>query len=172
MSLKSKDTLIQCLKEQKSQMASPDENVSSGEHRRLSAAWREENETDAEVRRWGMKGGGSKSVSSMGEGAPFSPQCTQLASKYKFLVAGISRNHIGRWPWHTPTSCSCKELVKKQARSCSPPPHPVSVSICLGTFCSSGLLGMIRLWCAALIRFTFVVRGRLEADCSWDLQRQ
>ncbi|XP_063115998.1 CDK5 regulatory subunit-associated protein 2 isoform X3 [Cavia porcellus] len=49
LSLKSKDTLIQCLKEQKSQMASPDENVSSGEHRRLSAAWREENETDAEV---------------------------------------------------------------------------------------------------------------------------
>ncbi|XP_005382660.1 PREDICTED: CDK5 regulatory subunit-associated protein 2 isoform X4 [Chinchilla lanigera] len=49
LSLKSKEALIQCLKEQESQMASPDENVSSGELRGLSAAWREEKERDAEA---------------------------------------------------------------------------------------------------------------------------
>ncbi|KAM6183803.1 CDK5 regulatory subunit-associated protein 2 [Erethizon dorsatum] len=48
LSLKSKEALIQCLKEQKSQMASPDENVSSGELRGLSAARREEKERGAE----------------------------------------------------------------------------------------------------------------------------
>ncbi|KAM5298506.1 CDK5 regulatory subunit-associated protein 2 [Ctenodactylus gundi] len=49
LSLKSKEALIQCLKEQKPQMASPDENVSSGELQRLSAALREEKERDAEA---------------------------------------------------------------------------------------------------------------------------
>ncbi|XP_037348631.1 CDK5 regulatory subunit-associated protein 2 isoform X1 [Talpa occidentalis] len=49
LSLKSKEALIQCLQEEKSQMASPDENVSSGELRGLSAAWREEKEREAEV---------------------------------------------------------------------------------------------------------------------------
>ncbi|GAB1288590.1 CDK5 regulatory subunit-associated protein 2 [Apodemus speciosus] len=48
LSLKSKEALIQCLKEEKSQMASPDENVSSGELRGLSATLREEKERDAE----------------------------------------------------------------------------------------------------------------------------
>ncbi|KAM9082890.1 CDK5 regulatory subunit-associated protein 2 isoform 6-T6 [Megaptera novaeangliae] len=49
LSLKSKEALIQCLKEEKSQMASPDENVSSGELRGLPAAVRgdEERETEA-----------------------------------------------------------------------------------------------------------------------------
>ncbi|XP_066896973.1 CDK5 regulatory subunit-associated protein 2 isoform X4 [Kogia breviceps] len=49
LSLKSKEALIQCLKEEKSRMASPDENVSSGELRGLSAALRgpEERETEA-----------------------------------------------------------------------------------------------------------------------------
>ncbi|XP_071073133.1 CDK5 regulatory subunit-associated protein 2 isoform X11 [Dasypus novemcinctus] len=49
LSLKSKEALIQCLKEEKSQMASPDENVSSGELRRLSAALREEKEIETEA---------------------------------------------------------------------------------------------------------------------------
>ncbi|XP_010601224.1 CDK5 regulatory subunit-associated protein 2 isoform X6 [Fukomys damarensis] len=49
LSLKSKEALIQCLKEQKSQMASPDENVLSGELRGLFAARREEKERDAEA---------------------------------------------------------------------------------------------------------------------------
>lgn len=49
LSLKSREVLIQCLEEEKSQMASLDENVSSGEHRRLSAAAREERERDAEA---------------------------------------------------------------------------------------------------------------------------
>ncbi|XP_040613261.1 CDK5 regulatory subunit-associated protein 2 isoform X6 [Mesocricetus auratus] len=54
LSLKSKEALIQCLKEEKSQMASPDENVSSGELRGLSATLREEKERDAEAaqREW------------------------------------------------------------------------------------------------------------------------
>uniref|UniRef100_A0A8C0HXB2 CDK5 regulatory subunit-associated protein 2 n=1 Tax=Balaenoptera musculus TaxID=9771 RepID=A0A8C0HXB2_BALMU len=49
LSLKSKEALIQCLKEEKSQMASPDENVSSGELQGLPAAVRgdEERETEA-----------------------------------------------------------------------------------------------------------------------------
>lgn len=50
LSLKSKEALIQCLKEEKSQMASPDENVSSGELRGLSATLREGKERDAEER--------------------------------------------------------------------------------------------------------------------------
>ncbi|XP_012577010.1 PREDICTED: CDK5 regulatory subunit-associated protein 2 isoform X2 [Condylura cristata] len=49
LSLKSKEALIQCLQEGKSQMASPDENVSPGELRGLSAAQREEKEREAEV---------------------------------------------------------------------------------------------------------------------------
>lgn len=49
LSLKSKEALIQCLKEQKSQMASPDENVLSGELRGLFAVRREEKERDAEA---------------------------------------------------------------------------------------------------------------------------
>lgn len=57
--MKSKEALIQCLKEEKSQMASPDENVSSGELRGLSATLREEKERDAEVRRQGTAGGGA-----------------------------------------------------------------------------------------------------------------
>ncbi|XP_036035113.1 CDK5 regulatory subunit-associated protein 2 isoform X3 [Onychomys torridus] len=54
LSLKSKEALIQCLKEEKSQMASPDENVSSGELRGLSATLREEKERYAEAaqREW------------------------------------------------------------------------------------------------------------------------
>ncbi|KAH0507429.1 Multiple epidermal growth factor-like domains protein 9 [Microtus ochrogaster] len=48
LSLKSKEALIQCLQEEKSQMASPDENVSSGELRGLSATLREAKERDAE----------------------------------------------------------------------------------------------------------------------------
>ena len=59
MSLKSKEALIQCLQEEKSQMASPDENVSSGELRGLSATLREAKERDAEVRRQGTAGGGA-----------------------------------------------------------------------------------------------------------------
>ncbi|XP_053420198.1 CDK5 regulatory subunit-associated protein 2 isoform X2 [Nycticebus coucang] len=49
LSLKSKEALIQSLKEEKSQMASPDENVSSGELRGLSAALREEQEREMEA---------------------------------------------------------------------------------------------------------------------------
>ncbi|XP_040338059.1 CDK5 regulatory subunit-associated protein 2 isoform X2 [Herpailurus yagouaroundi] len=49
LSLKSKEALIQCLKEEKSQMARPDESVSSGELRGLSAAPRGEKERDAEA---------------------------------------------------------------------------------------------------------------------------
>ncbi|KAM4876951.1 CDK5 regulatory subunit-associated protein 2 isoform 3-T3 [Thomomys bottae] len=49
LSLKSKDALIQCLKEEKSQMASPDENVASGELRGLSTALKEAKERDAEA---------------------------------------------------------------------------------------------------------------------------
>lgn len=54
LSLKSKEALIQCLQEEKSQMASPDENVSSGELRGLSATLREAKERDAEAaqREW------------------------------------------------------------------------------------------------------------------------
>lgn len=55
--MKSKEALIQCLKEEKSQMASPDENVSSGELRGLCAAPREEKERETEVRRRDMKRG-------------------------------------------------------------------------------------------------------------------
>nr|XP_015095871.1 CDK5 regulatory subunit-associated protein 2 isoform X5 [Vicugna pacos] len=51
LSLKSKEALIQCLKEEKSQMASPDENVSSGEPRGLSAALRGDGEREAEAAR-------------------------------------------------------------------------------------------------------------------------
>ncbi|XP_037706849.1 CDK5 regulatory subunit-associated protein 2 isoform X3 [Choloepus didactylus] len=49
LSLKSKEALIQCLKEEKSQMASTDENVSSGELRVLSAVLREEKEKETEA---------------------------------------------------------------------------------------------------------------------------
>ncbi|XP_016069206.1 PREDICTED: CDK5 regulatory subunit-associated protein 2 isoform X4 [Miniopterus natalensis] len=49
LSLKSKEALIQCLKEEKSQMVSPDENVSSGELRGLSAALREEKGRETEA---------------------------------------------------------------------------------------------------------------------------
>uniref|UniRef100_A0A0D9RL53 CDK5 regulatory subunit-associated protein 2 n=1 Tax=Chlorocebus sabaeus TaxID=60711 RepID=A0A0D9RL53_CHLSB len=49
LSLKSKEALIQCLKEEKSQMASPDENVSFGELRGLCAAPREEKERETEA---------------------------------------------------------------------------------------------------------------------------
>uniref|UniRef100_A0A8C6DV25 CDK5 regulatory subunit-associated protein 2 n=1 Tax=Moschus moschiferus TaxID=68415 RepID=A0A8C6DV25_MOSMO len=49
LSLKSKDALIQCLKEEKSQMASPDETVSSGELQGLSAAQRGDREREAEA---------------------------------------------------------------------------------------------------------------------------
>ncbi|XP_063643226.1 CDK5 regulatory subunit-associated protein 2 isoform X13 [Pan troglodytes] len=49
LSLKSKEALIQCLKEEKSQMASPDENVSSGELRGLCAAPREEKDRETEA---------------------------------------------------------------------------------------------------------------------------
>ncbi|XP_054219252.1 CDK5 regulatory subunit-associated protein 2 isoform X4 [Homo sapiens] len=49
LSLKSKEALIQCLKEEKSQMACPDENVSSGELRGLCAAPREEKERETEA---------------------------------------------------------------------------------------------------------------------------
>uniref|UniRef100_A0A2I3N6W0 CDK5 regulatory subunit-associated protein 2 n=1 Tax=Papio anubis TaxID=9555 RepID=A0A2I3N6W0_PAPAN len=49
LSLKSKEALIQCLKEEKSQMASPDESVSSGELRGLCAAPREEKERETEA---------------------------------------------------------------------------------------------------------------------------
>ncbi|XP_045325533.1 CDK5 regulatory subunit-associated protein 2 isoform X12 [Leopardus geoffroyi] len=49
LSLKSKEALIQCLKEEKSQMACPDESVSSGELRGLSATPRGEKERDAEA---------------------------------------------------------------------------------------------------------------------------
>ncbi|XP_048079004.2 CDK5 regulatory subunit-associated protein 2 isoform X9 [Ursus arctos] len=49
LSLKSKEALIQCLKEQKSQTAGPDESVSSGELRGLSAAPRGEQERGAEA---------------------------------------------------------------------------------------------------------------------------
>nr|XP_048279859.1 CDK5 regulatory subunit-associated protein 2-like [Myodes glareolus] len=57
LSLKSKEALIQCLQEEKSQMASPDENVSSGELRGLSATLREAKERDAEAaqRAWQME---------------------------------------------------------------------------------------------------------------------
>nr|XP_031306185.1 CDK5 regulatory subunit-associated protein 2 isoform X3 [Camelus dromedarius] len=51
LSLKSKEALIQCLKEEKSQMASPDENVSSGEPRGLSATLRGDGEREAEAAR-------------------------------------------------------------------------------------------------------------------------
>ncbi|KAI5138438.1 Cdk5 Regulatory Subunit-Associated Protein 2 [Manis pentadactyla] len=49
LSLKSKEALIQCLKEEKSQMASPDDSVSSGELRGLSAALRGEKERETEA---------------------------------------------------------------------------------------------------------------------------
>ncbi|XP_024906226.1 CDK5 regulatory subunit-associated protein 2 isoform X5 [Pteropus alecto] len=49
LSLKSKEALIQCLKEEKSQMASPDENVSSGGLQGLSAAPREEKARETEA---------------------------------------------------------------------------------------------------------------------------
>ncbi|XP_026960854.1 CDK5 regulatory subunit-associated protein 2 isoform X3 [Sagmatias obliquidens] len=49
LSLKSKEALIQCLKEEKSRMASPDENVSSGELRGLPAALRGDEERGTEA---------------------------------------------------------------------------------------------------------------------------
>uniref|UniRef100_A0A8C6DU35 CDK5 regulatory subunit-associated protein 2 n=1 Tax=Moschus moschiferus TaxID=68415 RepID=A0A8C6DU35_MOSMO len=55
LSLKSKDALIQCLKEEKSQMASPDETVSSGELQGLSAAQRGDREREAEALREGLR---------------------------------------------------------------------------------------------------------------------
>ena len=57
LSLKSKEALIQCLKEERSQMVSPDENVSSAELRGLSAALQEEKERETEVRRQDTEGG-------------------------------------------------------------------------------------------------------------------
>ncbi|XP_006890813.1 PREDICTED: CDK5 regulatory subunit-associated protein 2-like [Elephantulus edwardii] len=49
LSLKSKEALIQCLKEEKSQMASADANVSSGELQGLSATLREEKKRETEA---------------------------------------------------------------------------------------------------------------------------
>ncbi|XP_066223406.1 CDK5 regulatory subunit-associated protein 2 isoform X2 [Saccopteryx leptura] len=49
LSLKSKEALIQCLTEEKSQMAAPDESVSSGELRGLAAARRGEEDRDTEA---------------------------------------------------------------------------------------------------------------------------
>nr|XP_033714371.1 CDK5 regulatory subunit-associated protein 2 isoform X4 [Tursiops truncatus] len=49
LSLKSKEASIQCLKEEKSRMASPDENVSSGELRGLPAALRGDEERGTEA---------------------------------------------------------------------------------------------------------------------------
>ncbi|XP_060156537.1 CDK5 regulatory subunit-associated protein 2 isoform X3 [Globicephala melas] len=49
LSLKSKEALIQCLKEEKSRMASPDENVSPGELRGLPAAPRGDEERGTEA---------------------------------------------------------------------------------------------------------------------------
>ncbi|XP_066112474.1 CDK5 regulatory subunit-associated protein 2 isoform X2 [Saccopteryx bilineata] len=49
LSLKSKEALIQCLTEEKSQMAAPDESVSSGELRGLAAARRGEKDRDTEA---------------------------------------------------------------------------------------------------------------------------
>ncbi|XP_034871841.1 CDK5 regulatory subunit-associated protein 2 isoform X1 [Mirounga leonina] len=49
LSLKSKEALIQCLKEETSQVACPDESVSSGELQALSAAPRGEQERGAEA---------------------------------------------------------------------------------------------------------------------------
>uniref|UniRef100_A0A8C2P537 CDK5 regulatory subunit-associated protein 2 n=1 Tax=Capra hircus TaxID=9925 RepID=A0A8C2P537_CAPHI len=49
LSLKSKDALIQCLKEEKSQMASPDETVSSGELQGLSAREKERNRFEERI---------------------------------------------------------------------------------------------------------------------------
>nr|XP_045006539.1 CDK5 regulatory subunit-associated protein 2 isoform X2 [Jaculus jaculus] len=49
LSLKSKEALIQCLEEEKSQMASPDENVSSGELRGHCVVLREGRERDGKV---------------------------------------------------------------------------------------------------------------------------
>uniref|UniRef100_A0A8C4MXB1 CDK5 regulatory subunit-associated protein 2 n=1 Tax=Equus asinus TaxID=9793 RepID=A0A8C4MXB1_EQUAS len=49
LSLKSKEALIQCLEEEKSQMASSDKNVSSGELQGLSAALRGEKESETEA---------------------------------------------------------------------------------------------------------------------------
>ncbi|KAM8802867.1 CDK5 regulatory subunit-associated protein 2 [Rhynchonycteris naso] len=49
LSLKSKEALIQCLTEEKSQMAAPDESVSSGELRGLAAAQRGERERNTEA---------------------------------------------------------------------------------------------------------------------------
>ncbi|XP_029419571.1 CDK5 regulatory subunit-associated protein 2 isoform X3 [Nannospalax galili] len=54
LSLKSKEALIQCLEEEKSQMAS-DDNVSSGELRGLSATQREEKERDIEAEERGCQ---------------------------------------------------------------------------------------------------------------------
>uniref|UniRef100_A0A8C2P9S5 CDK5 regulatory subunit-associated protein 2 n=1 Tax=Capra hircus TaxID=9925 RepID=A0A8C2P9S5_CAPHI len=51
LSLKSKDALIQCLKEEKSQMASPDETVSSGELQGLSAAFSQAAQMEREKER-------------------------------------------------------------------------------------------------------------------------
>ncbi|KAL1776266.1 CDK5 regulatory subunit-associated protein 2 [Sigmodon hispidus] len=55
LSLKSKEALIQCLKEEKSQMASPDEDVSSGELRGLSATLSKEKEKDVEAAQRGWQ---------------------------------------------------------------------------------------------------------------------
>ncbi|KAF5917648.1 hypothetical protein HPG69_013484 [Diceros bicornis minor] len=49
LSLKSKEALIQCLQEAKSQMASPDKHVSSGEPQGLSGALRGEEERETEA---------------------------------------------------------------------------------------------------------------------------
>lgn len=55
--MKSKEAIIQSLKEEKSQVASPEENVAAGELRGLSVTLREEKERECKVRRWGKKRG-------------------------------------------------------------------------------------------------------------------
>lgn len=53
--MKSKEAVIQSLKEEKSQVASPEENIASEELRGLSATLREEKERGSKVRRCGKK---------------------------------------------------------------------------------------------------------------------
>lgn len=54
--MKSKEALIQCLREEKSQMVPAAENVSSGELRGLSAACRAEKERETVVRPQDVEG--------------------------------------------------------------------------------------------------------------------
>lgn len=86
--MKSKEALIQRLREEKSQMAPAAENVLSGECRGLSAARRAEKERETEVRPLDMEGTLVSTPDCMGMGHTCRPLAhPQSASEYHHPVS-------------------------------------------------------------------------------------